>query len=58
MKRRMTPKEIAKVAYFTLSLVALVVLCESVPACVLAVINLAIAARVLRTVPIDEIVDD
>ena len=58
MKRRMTPREIAKVAYFTLSLVALVVLCESVPACVLAVANFAVAARVLRTIPIDELTDD
>lgn len=54
----MTPREIAKVAYFTLSLVALVVLCESVPACVLAVANFAVAARVLRTIPIDELTDD
>ena len=58
MKRRMTISEWLRILYFAASLLLLCLLAESVPACIFAVINLAVAARVLRTVRIDEIVED
>lgn len=58
MKRKMTLSEIVRVAYFALSLVAVCVMCEAFPACIIAVANLAVAAKVLRTVNVDEIIDD
>lgn len=56
MTRKMTAKEILKVSYFTASLVALCIFCEVAP--VAAVANLAIAARLLKTIDVESLIQD
>lgn len=58
MKRKMTLGEILKVAYFLLSLMAVCVLCECLPLAVVSVLNLAASAALLKTVDIDDLMED
>lgn len=58
MKRRMTIGETLKVAYFAASLTALCVCCECLPLAIVSVLNMAAAAALLRTINIDELIED
>lgn len=58
MKRKPTFGEWARMAYFLVSFVAVMVTCENIPVAVAAVANLAVAAWLLRKVNVDELIDD
>lgn len=58
MKRRPTFGEWARMAYFFVSFVSVMVTCENIPVACVAVANMAVAAWLLRKVNVDELIDD
>ena len=58
MKRKPTFGEWARMAYFLVSFVAVMVTCENIPVAVVAVANFAVAAWLLRGVDVDGLIAD